>query len=128
MRKIALISISLAFALVCLGIARTLSYPLQDGYRLQGGLSSHGNLYRGYLFSVIRDEVMGVQGSKKGFIYGWVKSGRYFIVNTKTTHVEWHDASSFRRALATHGCPPSDMNKEVNLAGLRDGFRQFSIE
>ncbi len=72
---------------------------------------------------------MGVQGSKNGFIFGWVKeSGRYFIVHTKTAAVEWHDADTFRRALAKYGCPASDMNKEVNLAGLRDGFRKFSSE
>ena len=130
MRRVALFIIGLVFAVICVGIAKNFSFPLQDGYRLQGGLSSHGHLYRGYLFSVISEEVMGVQGSKKGFIYGCVaESGRQFIVNTKTAGVEWHDdAVSFSRALAKYGCPAADMSKEVNLAGLREGFRKFSSE
>lgn len=129
MKKLKLTITGLILTLFVGGLVWNSSFPLQDGYRLQGGLFSNGCLYRGWFFKVISEEVMGLQGSKKGFIYGWVKGGnRYFIVNTKTSEVEWHDAGSFGFALVKYGCPSSDMNREVNLTSLRDGLRRFSSE
>jgi len=105
------------------------SYPLQDGYRLQGFMWSHGQLYRGYFSKVLDGDVNGIQGSEKGMIFGWViakKPNRYFILHTEENKIEWLDASDQAQRLAFCGCPAADMNKEVNLTGLKTGFRTFS--
>ncbi|MGJ3243745.1 MAG: hypothetical protein ACFE0O_12455 [Opitutales bacterium] len=104
------------------------SYPLQDGYRLQGFKGSHGQIYNGYFRKALDGDVNGVQGSQKGIIFGWVigKPKNYFILHTQDGKVEWLDASDQAQKLASYGCPKPDMNKEVNLAGLRIDTRKFS--
>lgn len=129
MKKAAIIVI-VVFGLAASFIFLTFrSYPLQDGYRLQGFAGSHGQIYRGYFNKALDGDINGVQGSQKGIIFGWVidkKPNRYFILHTEDGKVEWLDASDRTHKLASYGCPAADMNKEVNLTGLRTGFRAFS--
>lgn len=104
------------------------SYPLQDGYRLQGRFDSHGQIYKGYFELVIDEEVMGVQGSANGYLFGWVMGSpqdtmdakTYFILNTASGDVKWFSGDEFSSALKKYGCPKSDMNKEINLAGFKN--------
>lgn len=122
---IASLVIALLVAVAALGYH---SFPLQDGYRLQGRRGSHGQVYRGYFTKVIDGEVMGVQGSKKGIIFGWVggEPNRYFILHTTSGQIEWLAPLDHAQKVVSYGCPRPDMNKEVNLAGLRSNFREFS--
>ncbi len=106
------------------------SHPLQNGYRIQGWLGRGGKIYSGYFKPVVNAEVMGVQGSKQGYIFGWVagRSNCYFVLNTVTGQVEWFDSTEQARKLASLGCPAPDMNKEVNLTELKNRLRSFSRE
>ena len=106
------------------------SYPLQDGYRLQGWLGGGGKIYSGYFKPIISADVMGTQGSNQEIIFGWVagRPSNYFVLNTKTGRVEWLNATEQAHRLATLGCPAPDMNREVNLIELKNRFRSFSRE
>ena len=127
MKKAVVITIVVVALLAAVAAVRYHSFPLQDGYRLQGRSGSHGQVYRGHFTKVVDGEVMGVQGSKKGIIFGWVGGGpnRYFILHTQSGQIEWLSSMEQVQKLASYGCPRPDMNKEVNLAGLRSNFRAF---
>lgn len=115
-------SVSL-FLLMGFGFFWPHSYPLQDGYRLQG-IRGHGKIYRGVFDQVIPLEIDLVQGSRNGFIHGSVTGNdpsNYFILNTKTGRIEWLDASAYYPKVRAYGCPNAEMNKGVNLAGLTTG-------
>ena len=97
-------------------------YPLQDGYYLQRNGSGYGYLSKGYLMPVVTEPILGIQGSTKGYIYGWTNpkpnQSKYFIVNTKTSKVEWLSYNELNEKCKDLAIGKPDMNKEINLAGL----------
>ena len=108
------------------------SYDLQDGYRLQS-VFGHRGIFRGFFHPVVEGDMISVQGSRNGYIYGSTSIGtspdpRYFILHTSTSTVEWVEPELFFSKLASYGCPRPDMNKEVNIAGLRSRLGKFSRE
>ena len=117
------------FILLCCALVFR-SFPLMDGYRLQG-VFGYGYLTKGYFDPVIRESILGMQGSKHGYIFGWTNptphTNRDFILSTKDGKVWWSNDSDFAKIREKLTLPPLDMNKEVNMAGFRMG-KEFVIE
>ena len=102
------------------------SYPLQDGYRLQGFRGTNGWIFRGFLEPVLVSDLAGVQGCT-GHLYGWVyesKPANNFLIETDSTEVRWFEWDEFSALLKSIGCPVPDLTTEVNLTeyGLGDSF------
>jgi len=96
-------------------------YPLQDGYVLAGFTGHHGWIFGENSLPLVFEEVMGVQGCKKGYLFGWVKTGKSFIVKTHENEVVWLSPQEQFKFIETVGCPQNDMDNDVNLAGLEMG-------
>lgn len=97
------------------------SQELRDGYRLQGFQGHHGWVFKGYFSPTITAGVMGVQGCDSGYIFGWVRSEEYFILNTQSGITRWLEFDALVDRLERLGCPAPDMNKEINLVGFAKG-------
>ncbi|MEP2651398.1 MAG: hypothetical protein ABJH06_05315 [Paraglaciecola sp.] len=105
------------------------SYNLQDGYRLQGFIRTHGRIYKSYIFPVITEGVMGVEGCRKGYIYGWVidkQPKSYFIINTGNDNVSWLNGNNYFTEVRKLGCKSPDMNHEINLTEFELGHSFIS--
>jgi hypothetical protein len=106
-------------------------HHILDGYYLQG--FRYGTLTRGLFVPIITSPIIGMQVSKKGFIYGWSNEGptkgtiSYFILNTKSNKLEWFKSSQIGIEISNHSLPQQDMNAEINLPGLNSGELRFSL-
>lgn len=104
------------------------SYPLQDGYSLQGYVSHHGMIFKDIFIPVVTSEVMGVQGCKSGYLVGFTFENRAFIINTQTNNVSWHQRSpKLDQYLKSVGCKHIHVNNEINLAGFKVGNKFVSL-
>ena len=116
--KYILVTIAILFVLL---YAAWKEYPLQDGYMLAGFTGHHGWIFGENKFPLVFDEVMGVQGCKKGYLFGWVKTGKSFIVKTHENEVVWLSSQDQLKFVETVGCPPNNSDNDVNLAGFEMG-------
>jgi hypothetical protein len=98
-------------------------YPLQDGYTLAGFKGHHGWVFGKNLFPLVSEEVLGVQGCKKGYLFGWVKTGKSFIIKTNENRVIWLSPQEQFKFIETVGCPKNNMDNDINLAGFEMGKR-----
>ena len=96
-------------------------YPLQDGYILAGFTGHHGWILGKNLSPLVFEEVMGVQGCKKGYLFGWVKTGKSFIVKTHESEVVWLSPQEQVKFVEAVGCPSVNMENDINLAGFEMG-------
>ncbi len=96
-------------------------YPLQDGYFLAGFDGHHGWILGKNLSPLVFEEVMGVQGCKKGYLFGWVKTGKSFIVKTHENEVVWLSQQEQVKFVEEVGCPLVNMDNDINLAGFKMG-------
>ncbi|WP_111979792.1 hypothetical protein [Algibacillus agarilyticus] len=99
------------------------SFDLGNGYRLQGLYGQHGWVFNGYFLPVVTGNIMGVQGCKNKYIYGWLanKSDSSFLINTSNGNVIWHTYQEMNGFLASVDCPVQDLNREVNMVSLAKG-------
>ena len=101
------------------------AHLLQDGYYL----NKYG-LSKGHFHYIITENIMGIQGSKKGYIYGWVNDKSHgskdFIVNTHTGELKWfskfEEMSAYCKEL---GIPNSNMEIETNIWSLIDNTNSY---
>lgn len=100
------------------------SYDLGDGYKLQGFRGHHRWIFKGLFAPIFFDEVMGVQGCKKGYLHGWTidDPNEFFLINTNSNSLIWLSIDELNNQLMDKNCPRSDMNKEINLAGFANGY------
>ena len=96
-------------------------YPLQDGYSLAGFTGHHGWIFGENPFPLVFEEVMGVQGCKKGYLFGWAKTGKSFIVKTHENEVVWLSPQEQFEFVETVGCSPNNMDNDINLTGFKMG-------
>ena len=105
------------------------AHHLQDGYYLQVFGSPYGYLSEGYFKPIITEPILGMQGSKKGYIYGWTNpkpyESRYFLLNTKTSSLSWLTYEELDQRCEELRLEKPDMNKEVNLVELSEKRKQY---
>ncbi|WP_370294150.1 hypothetical protein [Thalassolituus sp.] len=98
------------------------SYPLINGYRLQGPSFTQGWIFNGWWKPSCLPEIMGVQGCKDWLI-GNVKGhseNSYFILNTSTEELTRYSSNEWYAELRKAGCR-THMNDDTNLKGLQLG-------
>ena len=113
-----------ALLLFCLSLK---SYPLINGYRLQGPAFTQGWVFKGWLIPAGMPEIMGIQGCNHWLI-GSVKddasgsNNSYFILNTETDSLAFYNANDWYAELRSARCK-GNMNDETNMTGLQMGER-----
>lgn len=88
---------------------------------MSGFKGHHGWIFGKNMLPVIYDEVMGVQGCKTGYLFGWIKSGESFVVKTHENEVLWLTAEEQFKYIKSVGCPENNIDNDINLAGFEAG-------